>query len=60
MSLKLVSKPELLVDGIDRRDVIQEIHGDYWLLSTCVVLAKKVWFSELRYTSSKYVCKKHI
>ena len=39
---ELVSKPELYVDGTSRRDVIQGILGDCWLLSTCAALAKKV------------------
>ena len=41
---ELVSKPELYVDGTSRRDVIQGILGDCWLLSTCAALAKKVNF----------------
>ena len=41
---ELVSKPELYVDGTSRRDVIQGILGDCWLLSTCAALAKKVYF----------------
>ena len=39
---ELVSKPALYVDGTSRRDVIQGILGDCWLLSTCAALAKKV------------------
>ena len=42
---ELVSKPELYVDGTSRRDVIQGILGDCWLLSTCAALAKKVKFN---------------
>ena len=41
---ELVTKPELYVDGTSRRDVIQGILGDCWLLSTCAALAKKVNF----------------
>jgi calpain len=37
----MVSQPELYVDGTSRRDVIQGILGDCWLLSTCAALAKK-------------------
>ena len=39
---QLVSRPQLYVDGTSRRDVIQGILGDCWLLSTCAALAKKV------------------
>ena len=38
---QLVSDPALYVDGTSRRDVIQGILGDCWLLSTCAALAKK-------------------
>ena len=38
---ELVNRPELYVDGTSRRDVMQGILGDCWLLSTCAALAKK-------------------
>ena len=44
---ELVGKPELYVDGTSRRDVIQGILGDCWLLSTCAALAKKVIFNRI-------------
>lgn len=44
---EMVAKPELYVDGTSRRDVIQGVLGDCWLLSTCAALAKKVRFALL-------------
>ena len=38
---QMVTNPALYVDGTSRRDVIQGILGDCWLLSTCAALAKK-------------------
>ena len=38
---QLVSAPRLFVDGTSRRDVIQGVLGDCWLLSTCAAIAKK-------------------
>ena len=38
---QLVATPRLFVDGTSRRDVIQGVLGDCWLLSTCAALAKK-------------------
>ena len=38
---ELSSKPSLYVDGTSRRDVIQGILGDCWLLSTCAAIAKR-------------------
>jgi len=38
---QLVAEPKLFVDGTSRRDVIQGVLGDCWLLSTCAALAKK-------------------
>ena len=38
---QMVPNPALYVDGTSRRDVIQGILGDCWLLSTCAALAKK-------------------
>ena len=34
-------EPQLYVDGTSRRDVIQGILGDCWLLSTCAAIAKR-------------------
>ena len=38
---ELSSSPSLYVDGTSRRDVIQGILGDCWLLSTCAAVAKR-------------------
>ena len=38
---QLVAAPRLFVDGTSRRDVIQGVLGDCWLLSTCAAIAKK-------------------
>jgi len=38
---QLVSHPRVFVDGTSRRDVIQGVLGDCWLLSTCAAIAKK-------------------
>ena len=38
---ELSSNPSLYVDGTSRRDVIQGILGDCWLLSTCAAVAKR-------------------
>ena len=38
---EMVSEPRLYVDGTSRRDVIQGILGDCWLLSTCAAVAKR-------------------
>ena len=38
---ELSSSPSLYVDGTSRRDVIQGILGDCWLLSTCAAIAKR-------------------
>ena len=38
---QLVDAPRLFVDGTSRRDVIQGVLGDCWLLSTCAAIAKK-------------------
>ena len=38
---QLVTAPRLFVDGTSRRDVIQGVLGDCWLLSTCAAIAKK-------------------
>ena len=38
---ELSSNPSLYVDGTSRRDVIQGILGDCWLLSTCAAIAKR-------------------
>lgn len=37
---ELSPNPALYVDGTSRRDVIQGILGDCWLLSTCAAIAK--------------------
>jgi len=36
-----VEDPRIFVDGTSRRDVVQGVLGDCWLLSTCAALAKK-------------------
>ena len=36
-----MERPAIFVDGTSRRDVIQGVLGDCWLLSTCAALAKK-------------------
>ena len=38
---ELSSNASLYVDGTSRRDVIQGILGDCWLLSTCAAIAKR-------------------
>ncbi len=38
---QIVEAPRLYVDGTSRRDVIQGVLGDCWLLSTCAALAKR-------------------
>ena len=38
---ELSSNPSLYVDGTSRKDVIQGILGDCWLLSTCAAVAKR-------------------
>ncbi|XP_023323290.1 calpain clp-1 [Eurytemora carolleeae] len=37
----LVPEPHIFVDGTSRRDVVQGVLGDCWLLSTCAALAKR-------------------
>lgn len=39
--LSPTATPELYVDGTSRRDVIQGILGDCWLLSACAAIAKR-------------------
>ena len=36
-----MSEPHVFIDGTSRRDVIQGVLGDCWLLSTCAAIAKK-------------------
>ena len=38
---ELASNPSIYVDGTSRKDVIQGILGDCWLLSTCAAVAKR-------------------
>ena len=38
---ELASDPSIYVDGTSRKDVVQGILGDCWLLSTCAAIAKR-------------------
>ena len=38
---ELAERPSIYVDGTSRKDVVQGVLGDCWLLSTCAAIAKR-------------------